>query len=57
MTIADQGAHTQPHPRLHEEADARGIDDSMLAAMMDEYRRVYGAEPGTLSELICGVTC
>ena len=57
MTIADQKVHTQPRSRLQEEADAHGIDASMLGEMVEGYRRMYGAEPETLSQLICGVFC
>ncbi len=57
MTAIGQKTHVQFHSRLQEEADARGIDNSMLTAMIEEYRRLYGAEPETLPQLICGVTC
>lgn len=57
MTIAERRVHTLATDRLHEEADAHGIDASMLGTMLEEYRRLYGAEPETLPQLICGVTC
>ena len=57
MTAIGQRAHAALHSRLQEEADAHGIDHSMLNAMTEEYRRIHGSEPETLTQLICGVTC
>ena len=57
MTSADPKPRADVPSRVHEEAGARGIDESMLRAMLDQYVRTYGAEPETLSQLVCGVFC
>ena len=57
MTSADQKSRAGIPSRVHAEADAHGIDESMLEAMLGLYVRTYGADPETLGQLVCGVFC